>query len=105
MKFGIVDELVYIIGINKSHYEKDKQNRSCITGDNLRTDCRQHLPRWLFVPCTRKSTGGNCKQEFLKQEKGSCIPQRVAEGIIELIPEEVKTWVCKRLGLFYFPTV
>jgi hypothetical protein len=105
MGFGIIKDFVYNLYINKSHYEEDKQNWSCITGDNLCTDRRQHLPRWLFLPRTSKSSGRNCEQELLKQEKGNCLPQRTTESVTVLQPEEVKTWVCKRLGLFYFPSV
>jgi hypothetical protein len=105
MGFGINGNFVYINTINKSHYEEDKQNWSCITGDNLCSDRRQHLPRWVLLSSTSKSTRANRKQELLKQEKGNCIPQRVAEGLIKILPKEVKVWVCKRLDLFYFPSV
>ena len=105
MRFGINGNFVYIITINKSHHEKDKQNWSCITGDNLCANRRQHLPRWFILPRTSKSARGNCKQELLKQEKGNCLPQRVEKRVSVLQPEEVKTWVCERLGLFYAPSV
>ena len=104
MKFGFVCNFVYINVINKLHYEENKQKWSCITGDNLRADRRQHLPRWLFLPCTSKSTGTNRKQELLKQEKGNCIQEPITEFITNVLPEEVKTWMIKRLGLFYFPS-
>jgi hypothetical protein len=105
MEFGINGNFVYTLYINKSHYEEDKQNWSCITGDNLCADRRQHLPRWLFLPRTSKSSGRDCKQEFLKQEKSCSIPQRIVKRVTEELPEEVKAWVCKRLGLFYAPSV
>ena len=103
MGFGINGNFVYTLYINKSHYEEDKQNWSCITGDNLCTDRRQHLPRWFILPCTSKSSRRNCKQELLKQEKGNRLPQRIEKRVTELLPTEVKAWVCKRLGLFYVP--
>jgi hypothetical protein len=105
MGFGINGNFVYTLYINKSHYEKDKQDRSCITGDNLCTDRRQHLPRWLFLPRTSKSARRNCKQELLKQEKGNCLPQRIAKSVTEPLLKEGKAWVCKRLGLFLCPSV
>lgn len=105
MKFGIVDSFVYINSINKSHYEEDKQNWSCITGNDLRSNRGQHLPRWVLIPSTREGARRNSKQELFKQEKGNRIPQRVAESVSVLQPEKVKTWVCKRLGLFLCPTV
>jgi hypothetical protein len=104
MEFCFVHNFVYINIINKIYHEKNKQEWSCITGDNLRTDCRQHLPRWLFLPCTSKSPGTNRKQELLEQEKGHSIQERTTEFVTVVIPEEVKTWMLKRLGLFYFPS-
>jgi hypothetical protein len=105
MEFCFVGDFVYINNINKLQYEENKRNRSCITGDNLCTDCRQHLSRWIILPSTSKSTGTNSKQELLEQEKGNCIPQRVTKSVTESISENVKTWVYKRLGLFYYPSV
>jgi hypothetical protein len=105
MEFCFVGDIVYINTINKSHYEKDKQNWSCITGNNLCTDRRQHLPRWLFLPSTSKSSRRNRKQELLKQEKGCSFPQRIENSVTDSTTEEVKTWVCERLGLFYVPSV
>ena len=104
MEFGIVEDLVYTLYINKSDYEKNK-HWSCNTGNYLRADLRQHLPRWVFLPCTSKSSGRDSKQKFLKQEKGCSFPQRIAKRVIEDLPEEGKAWVCKRLGLFYVPSV
>ena len=105
MEFGIEDNFVYTLYINKSDYEKDKQNWSCITGDNLCTDLGQHLPRWLFLQSTCKSSGRDCEQKLSKQKKGCSVPQRIAKRVIEELPEKGKAWVCKRLGLFYVPSV
>ena len=81
MQFGISNNFVYTLYINKSNYEKDK--RLVKAGNNLRTNLRQHLPRWLFLPCTCKSSGRDSKQKFLKQEKGCGFPQRIAKRVIE----------------------
>ena len=101
MEFGIVEDLVYTLYINKSDYEKDKQNWSCNTGNYLCTDLRQHLPRWLFLQSTCKSSGRDCEQKLSKQKKGCSIPQRIAKRVIEELPEEGKAWVHKRAWAFF----
>jgi hypothetical protein len=99
MKFCFVWDFVYINSINKLYYE-DKNNRT----EHLRSNLRQHLSRWLFLPCTSKSSGGNNQQELLKNEEGRCLQKQTEEILIDVLPEEVKTWMLKRLGLFYLPS-
>jgi hypothetical protein len=91
MVFGIVMDFVYINIINKLQHEEDKQKWSCITGDYLCTDRRQHLSRWLFLQSTCKSSGTDRKQELLEQEKGYRVPQSVTEFLTDVLPGEVKT--------------
>ena len=106
MGFGIANNFVYTLYINKSDYEKDKQNWSCNTGNYLRSDLRQHLPRWVFLPCTSKSSGRDSKQKFLKQEKGCSFPQRIAKRVIKDFLKRGQGLGVKALGpFFYVPSV
>jgi len=105
MGFGIANNFVYTLYINKSDYEKDKQNWSCNTGNYLRSDLRQHLPRWVFLPCTSKSSGRDSKQKFLKQEKGCSIPQRITKRVIKDFLKRGQGLGVKALGPFFLCTV
>jgi hypothetical protein len=105
MEFGITDNFVYNLYINKSDYEKNK-HWSCNTGNYLRSDLRQHLPRWVFLPCTSKSSGRDCKQKLLKQEKGCSFPQRIAKRVIKDFLKRGQGLGVKALGpFFYVPSV
>ena len=105
MGFGIANNFVYTLYINKSDYEKDKQNWSCNTGNYLRSDLRQHLPRWVFLPCTSKSSGRDCEQKLSKQKKGCSIPQRIAKRVIKDFLKRGQGLGVKALGPFFLCTV
>ena len=95
MKFCFVGDFVYINSINKFYYE-DKNNRT----EHLRSNLRQHLSRWLFLPCTGKSSGGNNQQELLKNEEGRCL-QKQTEGSVSLYYLKRSRPGCSNVWVFF----
>jgi hypothetical protein len=87
-RFGILRNKGYILLIKLNYYVK-KKHQDCKDicskkpyQDYLRSCFKQHLPRWVILPCTCECKRTEVQQELFFEEKRCNLPQPIVERVI-----------------------
>jgi hypothetical protein len=87
-RFGFLRNKGYILLIKLNYYVK-KKHQDCKDicskkpyQDYLRSCVKQHLPRWVILPCTCECKRTEVQQELLLKEKCCNLPQPIVERVI-----------------------